>query len=205
MAKINQIIQTQGYELIRNKTGEIIIIELFNQSALTYDEDLDATVYVERFISVSHDEMPVINISLANGTFDSFKQTNHDGKYIFNIDFYVNAISETDVNGNVIEADVSANFKLQKLMGVVKSIIMNPIYRTLDFAPPFIIGRTIDEMNIQDPNKFQEATSSVMGRLIMTVKCVETLELITPILLQQNNTNVKLALTDKGFRYDFIN
>ena len=200
MAKINQIIQPQGYELIRNRMGEIITIELFNQSALTYDEDLDATVYVERFISVSHDEMPVINISLANGTFDSFKQTNHDGKYIFNIDFYVNAISEENQN-----ADVLANFKLQKLMGVVKSILMNPIYRTLDFAPPFIIGRTIDEMNIQDPNKFQEATSSVMGRLIMTAKCVETLELITPILLQQNNTNVKLALTNKGFRYDFIN
>lgn len=200
MAKINKIIQPQGYEIIRDELGAFIKDELFNQVAISYDEELDADVYVERFIPIGNDEVSnnsIIVISLAAGKFDNFKQLNHDGNYLFNIDFYTNAKSTNDETG-----DVLSTFKLHKLMGVVKSIIMNPIYDTLNFNPPFVMGRYVEEMNIEDPKQKEEATNVIRGRLTLNARCVEKLDEIDLTTLKISNTGVKISNTDKGYLYE---
>jgi hypothetical protein len=200
MAKINTIISPQGYEIIRDRIALILADELANQSAMTYDEDFDATVYTERFTPVSYSECPVIIVSLSKGTFDNYTQINHHGSYIFDIDAYA-ALPSNDNN----DGDFRSTVSIHKLLGVCKSILLNPIYYILDFEPGFIEHRSVTEINIATPNRTPESENMAMGRISVLVKCRENLNLIdNSVLLCQSNTNVRIGLTDKGYAYSRI-
>lgn len=204
MPKISQRILPQGYEVIRDMIGEIIADELPEQLAFSYGDEISeaalvADVYVERFLPVQDSELSeknIIIVNLVGGQFDNFKPLNHDGNCQFNIDFYCSATSTDDYSG-----DVMATFELQRLMGVVKSILMHPIYETLNFARPFIMGRYVDDMKIQDPKQKEEATNFIMGRINLSVRCIETLNPVDLTELRMNTTSVKLHETERGFMY----
>ena len=190
---ITQAISPQAFELVRDRIGEILTSELAAQADFTYGEIPDLTVYSERFIPFDNTELPAINISLSRGLLDSQTAIQSDGAYRFNVDVHTLSPSSEGSPG-----DSEAMHKLHRLIGVVRAILEDPIYKTLGFVPPFVMNRHVEEIAIADPDP-QDTASVVMGRLIFVVRVPETVNLIVPNLISGYETNVKLALTDKGY------
>lgn len=195
MALITEIIPSQEFELVRDRVAEILIDELANQAALSYDEDLEVNVFVERSIPFDKTELPAINVSLAQGEFDNKKAPNLDGNYIYNIDVHTSAKSNEEDQG-----DSRASVKLHKILGKCRAIIENPIYRTLGFNKPSISRVFFSQMDIADPGK-QDALNTQMGRLILNVRVPEGVSLLAAGLIEGYDTKVKIGTSSVGYAY----
>ena len=195
MGQIKKIIPAQFFEVIRNRIAEILVDELDQQVLLTYDTDLEAKVYLERFVPFDNSELPAINVSFSAGDYNNQTARDVDGTYSYFIDVFTQAKTTDDDRG-----DKLAIFKLHKLLGVCRAIIQNPIYKTLGFEPPFIMSRQISRIFIAEP-KEGDTLSVVMGRLILTIVAPEDTQLLTAKLIKGFDTQVKLFLTDKGYIY----
>jgi len=192
-SKISEIIPTQAHELIRDRIGAILAVEIAAQVTADGDYDMDANVYVERTKPFDKTEvLPAINVSLARASYDSQHMGSTKVTATYNIDVYTSAKTRADEVG-----DVRAAFKLQKLLGWCRFILEHPVYKTLDFAAPFIQRRSCREVNIAGPNP-EDGTNQAMGRLSFTVEATETAGLLATIALTENYTTVKLSLTEKG-------
>src|SRR3990167_3818287 len=119
-------ISPQSFELVRDRIGVILTLELANQFILGADPALDVEV--------------------------SAKSTDDDS------------------------GDVLAMIKCQKLIGVIRAILQDPQYKTLGYAPGFIMSR--QSTKIAFANKYQgDSMNTVVGRLMFNVKVPETTEL----------------------------
>jgi len=194
-AKITTIIPSQNFELVRDRIGAIIHLELSNQKVLTGNDDLEGVVWVERGMPFDKTELTAINISLATGSYSNKSQGNVSGVYQFFVDVYTNA-KTTDAQGG----DITATFKLQKLLGVIRAILENPIYKTLDFTTPFIERTYVSDINIRAVGK-DDDMNTAMGRMTFTVQCVETTSLLVVNTIAGWDTTVKLGQSDKGYFY----
>jgi len=196
MSVITTLIPSQSFELIRDRLGLIIADELHNQSLLDNgNPDIDANVFVERLIPIDHSEMPLVNVMLAKGVYDSHTQTQSDGTYTYHLDFYTKAKSKNNEEG-----DKLAVLKLHRLIGIGRAIISDYRYNTLAFVPPFVMSVKVTEVNIADPGN-QDSVSSCMGRLTVVVKAPEHSQLKEPVTIGNFHTQIKLVETDKGYFY----
>lgn len=195
MALINTIIPQQSFEVVRDRIGEIIGVELANQALLSFNYDLDPDVWVNRFVPFDKEEIPAVNITINGIGFEDHHVKQSDGTVQYNIDVYTQAKTNKDDAG-----DQLAMAKLHRLMGVVRAILKNPKFKTLAFAPGFIMSSTINNMAFAEPNS-DDGTSTVMGRLVMSVKMPETTELINPNNIDGWDSQIKLELTDQGYKY----
>lgn len=195
MSKINYIIPAQGFELVRERIAAILIDEISNQVVLSYDTSIDAEVLIESINPQDKEFLPAINVSLATGTWLNQNQGSKDGTYIYNIDCYTNAPSTEDSAG-----DYLANAQLQKILGICRAILENPIYKTLGFTPPFIHRVFCSDINFANAGK-NDALNSVMGRITFTVTVTENTLNPTPSLIEGYDTTVKIDTTDKGYYY----
>jgi len=201
MSKLNNPIPVQAYELIRDQIGIIITDELANQYVLTSDEDLNITnIFSERFITFDKSELTAINISLQDGNYDAQDSIETDAHYTFNIDVEVAAKSS-----ELLRGDIHSRQKLHKIIGKIRAILMAPAYQTLGFEMPFISNRKINSIQNDTTMQQRDAINSSFGRLILEVKTIETAELIQPVIAAGYDTEVKISLTDKGFKYVFNN
>lgn len=195
MALINGIIPTSKFELIRDRIGQILVTEFVNQAALTGDSDLNVSVYSERFIPIDKTEPPLINVCFASGTYDNKNIKSVDGNYIYNIDFYTVAKTTNEQSG-----DTAATKKLHRLMAIARAIIENPRYRTLGYDAPFNCNIAVSSIMVSDPVGV-DSTHKVQGRLTVSVRVPETVELLTAQTIGNNTTRVLIDDTSKGLRY----
>jgi hypothetical protein len=196
MSLINGIIQPQAFEVIRDQLGAILAVEVFNQSVLNgNDENLNAKIWIERFIPFDKTEFPSISVALMKGVYSGQTVQQADGTYSYNIDVFASAKSKNGEKG-----DSMAMVRLHRLLGICRSILDDPKYKTLGFSKPFIMSKHIGELHIAEPGH-GDALSSVMGRLIINVKAPENYELISAAMLSMNTTIVKLEETEKGYTY----
>lgn len=201
MAVIPGEIGRQSYELVGDRVAEIIADELPAQFALStaapeIKAALAALVYTERVVPFDKTEVPCVNIQLASGDYAGQTIKQDDATYTFLIDCYASAKDKDGVKG-----DQFALVKLKKLMGVVRAILKDTRYKTLGYAPGFIMSRQISGIAIAN-NAQQDATHTVMGRLTLVVKVPETVDLIEPELIAGYQTTVKLFDTDLGYLWD---
>jgi hypothetical protein len=193
-ARINTIIGSQAFELIRNRIGEILAEEIEHQYYLTNDEDIsNVTVWVERFVRFDASETPCINVSLVNGDYSNHHQGQSDGDFIFNIDCYASADTTEDESG-----DVESMFRVQKLLGLCRAILEDPQYKTLLFPAPFIKNRHARSILISQPDG-ADAKSVTLARLVYVVRAVDTSALLNAIAAAGTDTSVKLNLTNRGY------
>lgn len=198
MSVINGIIPKQHFEYVHDRIGEILADELDNQYLLTYDEDLDVTVYKERQHPFNHQELPAVNVMLWKGDFSHQTQIETQGFYRFIIECTGVADFEDGQDRNSSRGDTLSMTRIQKLMGKIRAILENPQYKTLGFVPPYIGMRKVEDlMFMKHPN--HDADSSSIGRLIFLVQVNETASLIEPVLLGTHQTTVKLSVTDQGY------
>lgn len=201
MAQITQIISTQAFEFVRDRIAEILDDELNNQFILSGDYDLDLSVTVEsNFPQTNKEDFPIVNVSLTNGKYEN---KDHGGSvlglYQYNVDVYAN--SKTPLEG---QGDRLASIKMQKVIGICRSILEDPIYKTLGFEPPFVSRVFVSEMNISEPNK-DDALNTIVGRLVFNVHVPEHCKLTTPTLIEGYETQVRIGNTNRGFQYNGSN
>lgn len=197
MPLIVNVIPPQGFEIVRDRIGEILFDEISSQVAKSYNTDIDAQVYVERSNQIDKTELPLINISLSTGSYDNKNQGNVNGTYTFDIDAYTHAKTTEDESGDVLAA-----FKLQKILGVCRAILENPVYKTLGYTPGFIIRTGCSDINIAIPGAGKlDTLNTLMGRLSFTVVLIESTELIVPALITGYDTSIKMVLTNQGYKY----
>lgn len=193
MTLINGIIPSQGFELVRDRIGEILAEEMCGQFDLTGDEDLNVTVYIERSVRFDNTDMPCVNVYLQPSDYTSQYQGFSDGEYIFHIDVHTNGDSNEDGLGDAI-----AIVKCHKILGKCRAILENPVYKTLGFTSPFIHRRVITSIGMVKPES-NDSYHHAMGKLIMMVKLTEDVALLETNLVGSYETSVKLSTTDKGY------
>jgi len=190
------IVTTRSFELIRDRIAEILANELPNQATLHVDANLNAPVFIDRIVPLHDEELPLVNVLMASGTYNSFTQTKQDGTYTFNVDIYVGSASSS-----IEDADVLSMRKLQKLSGVIQGILMHPNYVTLGFARPFIEHREVANISTGIPNNNLDASSVTQARLELVVRVPETSVPMVPNDIEGWQTQVFMGLTDKGYIY----
>lgn len=196
MSKITQEIPPQGFELIRDKIGEILADEILAQFVLHSDPERNAKVFIERITPIDKTEMPLINVLYSRSGYDNNSAINSDGKNTYNIDVYTGAKTKIAKRGGA-----ESMARLGRILGIIRAILESPFYLTLGFAAPFIMGTEVTGIEIQDPRDNQDAANTVMGRLIFVVDAKEDVEQIQPVTAAGYDTQVKLHETEKGFVY----
>lgn len=195
MAKISSIIGNSYFEQIRDRIAVILALEIENQLLLSGNYDIDADVWLERNIPFDKVEVPAVNVSLASGNYDNKTMGSVRGSYDFFIDCYCSAKATS-----VAEADRRATLKLHRLLAICRSILENPVYKTLDFVPPGIQHTSVSSLNIRSAQN-TDALNTVMGRLLFKVVATETTSLLTAPEINQFYTSVKIDTSDQGYVY----
>lgn len=194
MAKILQQIPQQGFEVVCARIAEILAEEFAHQYAVYLG--LNPTVWLERSIPFDETEYPAINVALDHGDYSGATVKKVDGEYVFNVDCYT-AAPTSGVNGG----DKLSALNLHKILGMCRSILQNPCYRTLGIAAPFLAAVSVNGIRIAAPSNVQDAISTGIGRLEVKMQMPETVELQKGIIIGGSDTTVKLALTDQGYKY----
>lgn len=197
-AKINTIIPTQSFEIIRDKIAVILKEELLNQATLAANPKLDATVYVERYSppnSSEVTEVPIVNVLLGQGDYSGQDVTQSTGTYLYFIDLYTKAKSNDDNGG-----DTRAIISLQKILGVCRGILEATQYLTLGFTYPFVMGRKINSIQIAAPSD-PGADNLVRGRLILQVMVPEYQEQVTANPIDGSDTTVHIEESPHGYQW----
>lgn len=197
--QIDETLTARKAELIRDRIAEILAEELPNQAALNSDADLDATVYLERLIPVSNEELPVVNVFIAEGDFERFTSLSQTGEYKFVVDVFHKGVAEG--SGVASRGDTISSKKSARLAGVIQAILSHFKYRQLGFANNFINRVEVQKIEFLEPISAQDAANVTKARLLLMVSAEETIKAITPKLLEGFDTAVKLGITDFGYVY----
>lgn len=196
---IEVLIPEVGFEKIRDRIASILIAEFTNQvDEFSNTNCRNVNFFCERLTPMDKTEADFINISLFKGDFSNKDVEYVDGTYQYVIDIVTNAKSVADQGG-----DVTANFRLQKLMGIVRYILEHPDYTTLSFERPFINHTMLSKFQIYKPEPGMDAMNTAIGQAIFTVRCGELTTPAAGVTITQNTSTVKLNLTEQGFQYQF--
>jgi hypothetical protein len=204
MALITGIIPSQNFELIRDRIGAILSLELGNQYQLSNPKNEAINikqVWVERCtVFDGNIELPTINVGVDHGVYGNGNMFKTDGTYCYNIDIYTNAPSSQTTG----PGDQYAMKNMSKIAGMVRYILSNPAYKTLGFDPGIVNGIKVDKFYITDRKQVPDALQDVIGRIEFTVKCIETVDTF------QNGADLTLVTTKTlledptyGFYYQF--
>lgn len=196
MSIITDPVGPQAFEIIRDRLAMLLAVELEEQVMLTANYDLECMVWMERSVPFGIEELPAVNVSLADGSYGVRPVDQSDGVYHYNVDVYFRAPSMQGING-----DSLSMVRMQRLLGVCRSIIQDAKYKWLGFNPGFIAYRNIISMAIADWNT-QDTASAARGRLVVEVKAPERSALINPPMLDSKQTILTLNETDKGYFYE---
>lgn len=198
MGVIPNSIPDQAFEIVRDRIGAIIADELQQQSAINYDDDLTAPVWMERITPFNYSETThgAINIQLEGSNYDGETQATQYGTTNFSIYFYFSAKSSTEGI-----ADKRAKYKLARLMGVVRGILMDSRYNRLGFEGAFITNRRVVDLAFGDPINSQDGSSVTVGRINFAVRVNENVALSSVRVLDGYGTQVTLSDTDLGYVY----
>lgn len=200
---ITQQIAPQNFELIRDRIGEILMVEFANQKTYSNNADITPTrVEIEGFVDIDEDNFPLISIHLYDGKYEK-KDYGGDvpGEYCFYIDIYTGAPSTSDTAGDQV-----ATVNLVKMVGMVRAILDNPVYGTLAFDPsvddaPDIRNTHIEDFFINIPRSSQNAIDFICGRLRFMVTVPETSIYATTTPSELGSTIVTLYNSGRQYHW----
>lgn len=198
--QLNSSIPSQKFEIIRDRIGEILAVELANQWALNNAYPKVQKVWIERFIPFDSTlEFPAVNVNLEKGDYENVTQRRAPGTYIYNIDVYTNAAATSNEDGSINWGDSAALLQMSKIAGMIRTILSSPAYQTLAFDGGFIAQKMVLRFVVATKDKIRDSLSSVIGRLQLMVIAGEDAQLQTSVPLQLANTTIKLDESDQGF------
>lgn len=198
-SKLTDPILEQAYEVVRDRIGEILACELPNQFALQPSvTELNASVFVERWIPVNESERQIVVVNLSHGLWDNKTHAKEDGNYTYNIDAYTAASGTASEEGDALSLK-----RLQRLLGVCRQILESPVYIRLgfDIGDPVVLSRFMREIRISQPENNMDATFRMMGRLSFDVRMNEGSQQLLPKALNEHVSEATLDETTEGYRY----
>ncbi len=206
---ITQLLNTNNsFEVVRDAVAAILYNELNEQLALAiaapdsvyeallrsfFDQQPDTTdelnLFVERFVRFNITELNAINLFwdrslLSKGTQISNQESNT--KII--IEVIVAHKGTDDIRG-----DSLASLNLQKMLGVIRSIIMHGNYITLGFARPFIERRWVNDLNNFRPQENENRVTVdniISGSVSLNVEFKEKNLGVAVEQLEENYTKI---------------
>ncbi len=194
-AIITEIIGKQGFEIVKERILEILLLELSHQKEIQ-PELADFNLFMDRYTPIDQTESVLINLNLGDINFDNKGQETTQGTVNYYIDIYSKGVSTSTAHG-----DIDAAKKLLRYIGLCRYVLSSTKYNTLGFETQGLIGGTYIESIQPYSSNEPDASFVKMGRLVYVVKIQEDQELWNGIALEGTNTNLKLELTDKGYTY----
>ena len=194
MAEI-PLIPQQVFEAIHNRIGEILTEELEKQSILASDPTLIFPIFKERDIPFNDSELPAMNVMFDESEYDMQTQVQHTGDYQYVIELAANGKSNDEKFGDTLTMN-----QVQRVLGICREIIMNPKFTTLGFPKPLIENRKVIGMRFGKPVR-QDSSHTILGRMMIRVKAVESAQLNTADLIQGIDTTVFLYETENGYQW----
>ena len=191
MGKITIQIQPQNFELIRDRIGEILTLELADQA---YSNNV--SVWKERIIPFNHNELPAVNVAYDNTPYETKTPITQTGINEYYIDIHVNAKHSASEQG-----DVLASLKAQRLAGIIAYILRAPEYITLDFNPGVIHRTEVSDIKIGKLAN-QDSIHTVVARLIFKATANEDVKDIEGVDGEIYSTQIKINETEKGHKFE---
>jgi hypothetical protein len=205
MAVITEIIPAQGFEIVQNRIGEILIEEVSNQIEIQSLTD-SVEVFVERIEPFDKSEDVMISLAFREGEYEGQTTRDSQGNYTYFIDVFVTGRGI----GNESPSTNSRN-KLFKYVGMIRYILMSGKLLTLGFVPGLIGGKSIKKITLDTDYSNFGNHSNYDGayirfcRIYFTVRVQENQLLWEGIPLYGNNTNITYETTNKGTKVIFNN
>lgn len=199
---IEGAIGRQQFELIRDRIATILLAELNNQATLQYEPEFNVDkIYIERFTPVNQSECEggrsVINIQMERGDYSRKDMVKVDGTYRYFIEVTTKGRALKD-GDDITPADQMSKVRLQKMLGLIRAIIDNPIYTTLAFPAPSINNRHIETIMFSKPEE-HSMDHTCEGFLVLVVRVPENSNLQSTQFIGGLDTVVKIALTENGY------
>ncbi len=196
---ITEQIPTQGFEIVTNRLGVILLEELTNQKLIQELKD-DFSVFIDRQEPFDNSEDVVINISLSNSSFTGLTQKDTQGVCTYFVDVYCTGNESLSLTGN---DDVRQ--RLHLWIGLIRYILSSTKYQMLGLPAGLIGGKYVNNISFPEMNGNQDASYIRMARLDFSVRVQESQDMWSGIQLLGNDTGIKLYLTDKGYQLKFNN
>lgn len=181
-------IPEQDFEKIRDRIGTILFDEFQVQTIIP-------KIFNERTVAFDKIDIPCINVVLASGEPSQRDPSGTRTTYRFNIDAYA---SNKTTSSN--RADYESTKKLHRMIAVIKQVFLNPVYRTLLFAPPSLSHVNFVNFAIAEPIK-KDGITMTMARVVFDFEVFEGNELKDSTQATDVLGRVKLHETDEGFQY----
>jgi len=194
---ITDIIPKQGFELVLEQLGIIILEELTNQKALC-NLDYDFEVSLERQEPTDKGEDVVISVGFDNADYSNKNQSTTEGMTTYFIDIFTNGIESTNETG-----DDNSRIKSSKFLGMIRSILSSTKYKTLGFEAGLIGGTMVESLQNQLRYGNGDGSFFKFARLTFSARIQENAEMWQGIELLGNDSNIKLDSTEKGLKLIF--
>lgn len=195
MGVIDSPIGSKSFEFISERIAAILQDELFQQSAIQYNDDINARVFLDRKVPMNSSESPVVNVSYFETNYTQETVINSDGLSMFNIDVYTSAKTTPDGRG-----DERATVKAKRLAATIQGILMDRRYTTLGFAAGYISNRRVEKIIVSDPIA-NDGYSNVLARVIFAVRAPESTLNLYPTVLNEFVTQVFIDTSDEGYEW----
>jgi hypothetical protein len=205
MAIIIEPIGQQGFELVANRIGEILLEEISNQQVIQgFEETVE--VFLERQEPFDKNEDVMISVDYKLADYEGYTTRDSQGECLYHIDLFVSGMGIGDTPPSII-----AKNKLYRYLGLIRYILSSSKFLTLGFPTGLIGGKAVKKM-IVDNDYSNHATHSNQdgsyirfARTLFTVRVQENQQLWDSVALQGNNTNISYNETPQGTQLVFNN
>ena len=189
MAKITHLVERSRAEILLDQIASILADELPSQATLAGDTSLHVDkVWCSRLVRFDKTELPTVNVSILTGDYSSKTTRTQDVTYIYALDVFSRG-----------DTDTASSARKNRIAGIIRGILDNPIYKTLDLPAPVVRTTIVRRMTHQDPVDESNLENVTMCRLEFEVQTWEDTKAVDAIELNCSGTVVKLFDTDKGY------
>lgn len=168
MPLLNGIIFRQRYERALTSIAQILVQEFANQFLISKGATPKVkAVYIERMVPPADTECPCINVTLSRGDYSNKDERMNEGVYTYEIEVYTTGKTTGSQRG-----DYASRIELQRILGMIRTILDSPQYATLNFEPPYIATTATTRIEIMRQTEADNAYMSV-GVLSFMVRMPE--------------------------------
>lgn len=194
MALITENIPVQGSEIVLNRLGAILFLEISNQVTQQSISD-EVQVYISSQNPYDKSSDVLINVRPDSVNFNGQTQEGMQGENIFNIDIFTQGRSTSVISGNTESKD-----KMQRYLGFVRYILASTKYKTLDLPYGLIGGVNVQSIQHDLTYNPDDANAISFARLQVSIRINESQELWNTNPFEGLDTVIKLDDTEKGFK-----
>lgn len=170
--QIPPIEDPDGFELVRNAIGQILVEEMASQRAQAIAQSIDPTPWdIPIFLERTHAldalnagvEIPVINVWYDNSNTEGAKSNsaNQQSQSVFNVDCIASVKTKETATGQ-ISGDEATQYEVHRIARVARQLIMHPKWIVLGLNN--VVGRRwMGTRQAFQPNSGQMPVNNVSG------------------------------------------